>query len=171
MCVGRGRRRSTEKNLTYFKHFLRWLAWAVYLPTMGPQQDQGLNCLPEADLKVKELLGFCCCYMPSITSAGWPVITDLLSQKIWPLWTLTLNQEELVKTKSRPVQKLVVSLTESMNRIKTCEEKKKVGVGCPPDKTTENTKTEWGMQEIQGPWKNLNSESYMSNLTIMYQIA
>lgn len=28
---------------------------------MRPQQDQGLNCLPEADLKVKELLGFCCC--------------------------------------------------------------------------------------------------------------
>lgn len=53
------------------------------------------------------------------------MITDLLCQhqKMWPLWTL--NQEELVKMKSRLIQKLVVSLTENMNRIKACEEEKK----------------------------------------------
>lgn len=50
------------------------------------------------------------------------------------------NQDSLIKTKSRPVQRLVVNLTESMNRTKAHEEKKEVG--CPPDKTTENTKTE-----------------------------
>lgn len=55
------------------------------------------------------------------------MITDLLCQhqKMWPLWTL--NQEELVKMKSRLIQKLVVSLTENMNRIKACEEEKKSG--------------------------------------------
>lgn len=61
--------------------------------------------------------------------------------------TDSLNPEQLVKTKSRRVQKLVVSLTESMNRIKAWEEKKagesgQGVVGCSPAKTTENTKTE-----------------------------
>ena len=57
----------------------------------------------------------------------------------------SMNQEEFKKTKSRSVQKLVVSLTESINRIKACEEKKKKGGGgvvCPPDKTSENTETD-----------------------------
>ena len=40
-------------------------------------------------------------------------------------------QEELIKTKSRPAQRLVVDLTKSMNRTKTHEEKK--GIGCPLD--------------------------------------
>lgn len=44
----------------------------------------------------------------------------------WPIKTTpedvvimdSLNQEKLVKTKLRPVQKLVVTLTENMSRIK-----------------------------------------------------
>ena len=57
----------------------------------------------------------------------------------------SMNQEEFKKTKSNSVQKLVVSLTESINRIKACEEEKKKvwgGVVCPPDKTSENTETD-----------------------------
>lgn len=39
----------------------------------------------------------------------------------------SLNQEKLVKTKLRPVQTLVVTLTENMSRIKASEGKKGSG--------------------------------------------
>lgn len=90
------------------------------------------------------------------------MVIALLSQyqNLWSLWSLRIKR--FSKDKIETSEEFAVSLTESTNRIKSCEEKNG-GVRQPPDIITENTKTEWGMQEDHGKILTHSLQDCMKN--------